>query len=159
MPTLALVFRPLLETRIACALPGSLSAAFVGAGAMREADAALLAIAVPVVALGVVLAVRGYRMAVIVEGQTVTVRGMCRSRVVPRSGVDALHDGDTTLLFARTPTMSWHDETGTARRTRLWMFGNPKRQFADVAGHNRRTLRQLRKHLGISATGDRRLRR
>ncbi|WP_238008566.1 hypothetical protein KZZ52_31805 [Dactylosporangium sp. AC04546] len=159
MPARPMVFRPMLETRIACSVPGLMLAGFVGDGALRQADAVLLALAGPVVILGVVLAVRAYRMAVIVDGRTVTVRGMCLSRTVPRSGVDALHDGDTRLLFVFSPTISWHDEAGTAKRTSLWMFGNPVQQIADVAGHNQRTLRELRRRLGISATGDRRLRR
>ncbi len=159
MSARSLVFRPLLETRIACALPGLALAALVGNGALRQADAAPWAVAVPMVVLGIVLAVRGYRMAVIIEARTVTVHGMLLRRTVPRAGVDALHDGDTTLLFASSPTLCWHDATGTARRTRLWMFGDPVRQIADVSGHNRRTVRQLRRRLGISATGDRRLRR
>lgn len=158
MPAPPLVFRPLVETRTACALVGLVPAAGVGIGAVRLADAALLTLAAPVVALGVLLAVRGFRMAVIVEARTVTVQGMFRSRTLPRDGVDALRDGDTSLLFVLTPTLYWHQADNTEQRTRMWMFGDPVYQLADVTGHNRRTLSRLRKLLGISHTGDRRLR-
>ena len=156
MPARSLVFRPLVETRIACALPGLVIA--VAASAAARTDVVLLTMIAVVVGLGVVLAVRGYRMAVIVAGRVVTVRGLLRSRVIPRAAVEALR-GDVFLLLADAPTLSWHDETGKVHRTRLWMFGEPGRQFADVTGHNRRSIDNLRTCLGVSHAGDRRLRR
>jgi hypothetical protein len=152
------VFRPTVETRIACAVPGLILAWLAGYGALRAADGVAWAMAAPVVAAGLFWAVRCARFAVFVGASDVTVRGLVLARRVPRRAVEALRDGDGTLLFGRAPTLYWHDGSGRPRRTRMWMFGDPQRQFTDVSGHNRGTIRRLRKCLGISASGERRLR-
>lgn len=158
MPARPLVFRPLVGTRVACAVAVALPATLAWGGTAQHADPMVRTLAVPAVVLGVLLAVRAFRMAVIVEARTVTVRGMVRSRTLPRAGVDALHDDFMPLVLGPIPTVFWRQADNTERRTRLWMFGEPQYQFADVTGHNRRTISRLRKLLGISGTGYRRLR-
>ena len=156
MPGSPMVYRPHVETRIACGLPGLGLAAVVTGTAADQPNPASVTVAVLTAACGVVLAIRSARMAVVVDGPVVTVRGMLRTRVIPRGAVEALLDADIAVFLSQIPTLYWCEAAGQPKRTGLWMFGEPGREICDVTGHNRRTISHLRTTLGIGHTGNRR---
>jgi hypothetical protein len=63
---------------------------------------------------GIVLAVRGFRAAVVVRDDEVILRGTLRTRRIPRPLVKA--------LTTRPPALEWTDPTSRRQRTRLSMF-------------------------------------
>src|SRR5262249_7291455 len=70
-----------------------------------------------VTAVGVWLLVRGLGIAVVVTDQHVTVRGLLRSRPIPRSRLRAV-----TGNPPRLPAITWIDQNGRTRATPLVMF-------------------------------------
>jgi hypothetical protein len=108
-----MIFRPLPATRVANAAPG-LALAVLGIAAISEATAAPQRfLGGALLAVSAIVAVRGYRMAVEVHENSVVVRGLLRTRTVPRAAIRSV-----TLY----PAVRWQNRRGAARWTPLTMF-------------------------------------
>lgn len=144
------VLRPLLVTRLANTLPGLWGGCF---GAAASATYLPLYTGLPaallVFAAGVIVAVRGYLMAVEVDANWVTVRGLFRSRRVPRSALQVAtgFPAPRWVSVTRCPALAWVSPTGRPRWTPLIMFMNAPRQLKKISEHNRRSIATLRQAL------------
>ena len=119
--------------RLANSMPGAvlvgfgLAALVVGHGATKAAG--VLAV------LGVVLAVRGYRLAAETHHDSVTVYGMLRTRVISRAAITQITDD---------PAIIWTDPAGKTRSTPVLAFLTPTRTVPGVAQHHTVCVNQLR---------------
>jgi len=129
-------FHPLPETRVANTLPGLLLAAICVNVVLEGND-----IPRPLVwigmALGLALAVRGFRMAVVVVADQVTVRGFAWSRTVPLAVVVAVSGGTI-------PVLRWRSVSRRVRSSPIVAFMNAFGGMPRYAEHNRESLRLLR---------------
>lgn len=123
-------------TRVANTAPG---AVLVVMGLVLWWDAAVAAwrwpLGIGAVALGLCVAVRGWRMEVVCEGGGVRVRGLLRTRVVPRGAVAEVSDW---------PAVRWTDATGRRRWTPLVMFATSPRMLRSAVRHHDEQVRRLR---------------
>lgn len=102
-----------------------------------------------VLGAGAWLLVRGLRRGVVVTGEQVIVRGMLRSRTIPRGAVVAV-----TGHPPRVPAIAWVDGTDRRRVTPLVMFADPQVLLVAVKQHNRNMINNL--SVGLSAAAARR---
>ena len=125
--------RPRPVNRLANSTPGAvlvgfgLAALVVGHGATKAAG--VLAV------LGVVLAVRGYRLAAETHTDTVTIYGMLRTRAIPRAAITQITDD---------PAIIWTDPAGKKRSTPVLAFKTPTRTLPGVAQHHTMCVNRLR---------------
>ena len=104
---------------------GLLAALAAGGLADVVLDAARLPVLALVVAVALLLAVRAYRAAVVLDEQTLLYRGFLRSRRVPsadRSNFTDVVSKGWLSPFVDVPTLWWLDQRGRRRRVRLWLF-------------------------------------
>lgn len=135
--------RPLPITRIANGAPGfalALPAFWVAA---RVPVSMSLAVALPWLAVSAVGVVRGYRMSVTVTDDTVVVRGLLRSRTLPRGCVCGV-----TFI----PAVRWRSASGRLRWTPVTAFADLGGSLASVSRHNDACVERLVSLLG-SAIG------
>jgi hypothetical protein len=85
--------------------------------------------------IGIVLAVRGYRLSAETHNDSVTVCGMLRSRVIPRAAISQITD---------YPAIVWTDRAGKKRWTPVLAFLTPSRTLPGVAAHHAACLNRLR---------------
>jgi hypothetical protein len=130
------VYRPRLETRVANVLPGLLVAALC-LNALAEHEPLPAPLWSLGVALGLVLMVRGYRMAVIVGSEWIRVRGLCWSRAVPTASFVTLTGGGLAKL-------RWKSSVGQVRWTPVLAFSNALASLPRYTEHNRKTIRAVR---------------
>jgi hypothetical protein len=131
--------RPLPETRVACSTLGLGVVLLGGAAAVDPLPWLPVPLASVGILLGLYLAVRGYRVAVICDQHGITVRGYLWTRTVLRDQVTEVSDG------TELPVLHWQDEHGRRRRTPiacLWTSDNGFRRYSD---HSRRDLKRLRR--------------
>jgi hypothetical protein len=132
------VLRPLLMTRLANTVPGIVLAALGWPLAEVLAASMWLAGLPAVVAAGVVVAVRGYRMSVVITNEHVIVRGLLRSRTIRRADVVAL-----TAL----PCLRWRRPSGRYAYTPLIMFMEAGPMLPAVQAHNQVCVARLSRTL------------
>jgi hypothetical protein len=124
----------LLITRIANMLPGSV---LIGLGVdwwfEATGDRYLVGAAV-LATVGVVLAVRGYRLGVRYDGATLTVRGMFRSRKIQKSSIR-----DITVF----PAVRWSSSSGRTVWTPIIAFAELDTVIAPVARRNEQAIEKL----------------
>ena len=101
----------------------------------------VLAIALVCVGVFGYAAVRGFRMAVVVNRGTVEVRGLLRTRKIPAGKVFAI---------SRLPSLRWVDGRGRRRRTPLVMFAETGRPIGNQRRHNRQSLERISRMLGLT---------
>lgn len=132
-----LELRPLLISRVSNASPGAL---LVGLATKLAADDGPDAyhLAASLVFLGVVSAVRGYRMGITVKADTVTVRGLTRSRTISRSSF---------IGITGFPALRWQSESGRTRWTPITAFPLTGRNPGYVHSHNAACLDQVSRAL------------
>jgi hypothetical protein len=131
-----MIVRPLLVTRLANTVPG-LVVALLGVCGLSE----LLSFGrLAVIALGVTLAVRGFRMGVEIGSQHVKVRGFLWTRTVPRHTVRGL---------TGFPALRWQTASGRARWSPLIMFFDGLDALTFVSRHDQRCLETLMRTLGV----------
>jgi hypothetical protein len=132
--------RPLPETRVANTLPGLLLTAICVNVLLERSD-----VPTPLLWLGVVLglglAVRGYRMAVVVDEDRVTVRGLTWSRTVPAADV-------VTVSGGAVPLLRWRAASGRVRSSPVVAFMNAFGGMPRYTAHNHESLRLLRLAIG-----------
>ena len=136
-----LLLRQPVLGRVAIALGTGPLAFVVGAGCFVQLPAQIGApLAIAWLAACVLGAVRGYRLAVIITANTVVVRGLFRTRTIPRRSIVAITLG---------PALSWLDRSGRRRRTPMTALmttsrealthflldGHHKMQAAAATGH------------------------
>lgn len=83
-------------------------------------------------------AVRGYRLAVIITADAVVVRGLFRTRTIPRRSIVAITLG---------PALSWLDRSGRCRRTPIIVLMTSSRESRRSVNLKEAQLRQLRMRL------------
>jgi hypothetical protein len=132
--------RPLLITRIANVLPGGVLAGFgvewwfQATGDWQHLGAAVLT------AAGAILAVRGYRVGVRYENETLTVRGIFRSRKISRSSISSI-----TAL----PAVRWSSKSGRSVWTPIIAFAELDTVIPPVARRNEEAIEELERwHAG-----------
>ncbi|MFU8873832.1 PH domain-containing protein [Micromonospora sp. SL4-19] len=125
--------RPLLATRIANTAPGAAVALLAWPLAEELAGYAALAGLVPV-AVGAALSVRGYRMSVSVGRERITVRGLLRSRTIPREDIESL---------TSYPALKWRSGSGRHVYTPLTAFWEAPGVLSAVQAHNDACLGRL----------------
>ncbi|QGN45783.1 hypothetical protein ACN26Y_05505 [Micromonospora sp. WMMD558] len=131
-----MVLRPLLMTRIANTAPGVALATL--AWLLHAVPAGRWFACLAPMAAGVFLAVRGYRMSVVITGEHITVRGLRSSRTIRRADVVAL----TSL-----PSLRWQRPSGRDVHTPPIMFMEIGRVLPAVAAHNEACLDRLSRAL------------
>jgi hypothetical protein len=139
-----MILRPLRITRAANVAPGI---AVIAVGVVRGAlasHAGVRAAVVAVVVVGAWLAVRGYRIAVVVDSRSVTVRGLLWSRRVPR---------DAVLEVTRLAGLRWRDGRGRRRWTPLVMFMESSGRLKTSRRVNQTSLRELSAALNVAGPG------
>jgi membrane-bound ClpP family serine protease len=95
-------------------VPGAVLVAFGLAGLVVGEGAAKAAGVLAVI--GIILAVRGYQLAVETHNDSVTVCGMLRTRVIPRTAITQITD---------YPAIVWTDRAGKKRWTPVLAFLTP----------------------------------
>lgn len=129
-------FRPLPETRVANAVPGIVLVA-IGVNVLLEGNDVPRPLVWLGIALGIVVAVRGFRMAVAVTDDRVVVRGLVTSRSVP---VDAVIGVSDTAI----PQLRWRGANAAEHRSPIVALADAWGGLARYAEHNRESLRRLR---------------
>jgi hypothetical protein len=119
--------------RLANAMPG---AALIGFGLMTllHGDGPTRVGGILAV-LGVVLAYRGYRLAVETRSNSLTVWGMLRTRVIPRAAISEVTD---------YPAVVWTNAQGKVRWSPVLAFLTPQRALPGVAEHHAACVKRLR---------------
>jgi hypothetical protein len=87
--------------------------------------------------VGLALAVRGFRVAVVVVSDRVTVRGLAWSRTVPLAAVVAVSGGTI-------PVLRWRAASRRVRASPILAFMNAFGGMPRYAEHNRESLRLIR---------------
>lgn len=126
-------------TRIASMLPGGV---LVGLGIEWWFEATAdryLARAAVLAAVGVILAIRGYRLGVRCDSDTFTVRGIFRSRTIDRSMI---------LDITAFPAVRWTSRSGTTIWTPIIAFAEPGTVIASVANRNEQAIAELERWHG-----------
>ncbi|MHA6764633.1 hypothetical protein [Streptacidiphilus sp. PAMC 29251] len=122
--------------RLLSGLPLVLVALLLGAmevGALLDGGVVILMVLmVPIIALLLWAAVRSFRLELVLTDDALTVRGLARTRTVPRSAIDAVLPSAgggvavAAVLFGvsgvRLPTVRWHAADGSARITPLFLL-------------------------------------
>jgi hypothetical protein len=130
--------RPLLVSRVASAVPGA-GIVVAGVGTFSGGTPALCAGGiVGSVLVGVLLAVRGFRLGVDCRDDVVIVRGLVWNRRIPRRAVAAVTD---------FPALRWRDERGRIRWTPVIAFAELGGSIPVVARHNGVCVDRLRQLL------------
>lgn len=124
--------RPGPLNRLANSSPGAVLVGF-GLAALVVGDGAAKAAGVLAV-LGIVLAVRGYRLAAETHHDSVTVYGMLRTRVIPRAAITQITD---------YPAIIWTDPAGRTRCSPVLAFLTPSGTLAGVAQHHTMCVNRL----------------
>jgi hypothetical protein len=101
---------------------------FAPAPVARALGAALLA-------LGAVVAGRGLRVGVECSDGVVRVRGLLRTRVVPRARIEAV---------TGFPALVWRDPRGRRRWTPMVFLSSSSRSLARYSRHNEAEIQRLR---------------
>ena len=120
--------------RLANSMPGAilvvigLAALVAGEGAAKTAGVLAL--------IGIVLAVRGYRLAAETHNDSVTVCGMLRTRVIPRTAISRITD---------FPAIVWTDRAGKTRWSPVLAFLTPSRTLPGVAQQHAVCVNRLRR--------------
>ena len=91
-------------------------------------------------AAGLVVAVRAYRMAVILGERDIVVRGLFRSRRIDRSAV---------LYVSAHPALRWRDARGRVRWTPLTMFYDSGRTLPRFKRYLDEPADELARRLGV----------
>jgi hypothetical protein len=86
--------------------------------------------------VGSVIAVRGLRIGVECRDGTVRVRGLLRTRVVPKASIE-----EVTSL----PALRWRDSAGRRQWTPIVFLGDSPGAFSHSRRHNAAELNRLRK--------------
>jgi len=126
---------PARTTRVANSAPGS---GLIALGLLLDIESSLAVAAL--VALGVALAVRGFRLAVVLDGEHLLVRGFLRSRRIDRATVES-----SALSRSNPVLLRWRDRRGRRRWTPLWAISTPAGTLffaAATAEENAAVLRQ-----------------
>lgn len=130
-------------------MPGIALMAFAGnwtADAVADPDLAV-AILVAAAVAGVTVMVRGYRMGVTVTAEKVVVRGLLRSRTVPR---------DRVVGLTRLPALRWRSASGRLRWTPITAFIDSSQALPFVQQRNDASVRRLRYLLDLGGRSRRR---
>ena len=125
--------RPGPGNRLANSSPGAVLVAFGLAALVVDEGAAKAAGVLAVI--GIMLAVRGYRLAVETHHDSVTVCGMLRTRVIPGAAITQISD---------YPAIVWTDPAGKKRWTPVLAFLTPSCALPRVAQHHANCLSRLR---------------
>jgi hypothetical protein len=104
-----------------------LATLIVGDGPVRAAGVLAL--------IGIVLASRGYRLAVETRSDSITVWGMVRTRVIPRASITEI---------TNYPAIVWTDPTGRRRWSPVLAFQTPSRALPGVAENHAACVKRLR---------------
>jgi hypothetical protein len=128
------MMRPQLVNRVANPLPG-VAATVLGFAALAPESGWWVAGSV-LIPVGALVAVRGYRLGVETHQASVQVRGMLRTRSIPRGAIQQITD---------CPAIAWTDTTGRARWTPVTAFITPGRTLTPIASHHADCVKQLRK--------------
>jgi len=94
-------------------------------------------------AAGLVVAVRAFRMAVMVGERDILVRGLFRSRRIDRSAV---------LFVSAYPALVWRDARGRDRWTPLTMFYDSGRTLPRFTRYLDEPVNELARRLGVPKT-------
>jgi hypothetical protein len=119
--------------RLANSSPGAVLVAFGLAALVVDEGAAKAAGVLAVV--GIVLAVRGYQLAVETHHDSVTVCGMLRTHVIPRSAITQISDYRAIV---------WTDPAGKKRWTPGLAFLTPSCALPRVGQHHANCVSRLR---------------
>jgi len=130
--------RPLLISRLACAVPGGAGVVFGAVLLAGSQDVVAVVVSAALIVLGAVVAVRGYRLGVTCRDGQVLVRGLSWSRTVRADRVTEL------TLF---PALRWEADTGRARWTPILAFWSTGGELPFVLRHNEECVDQLARHL------------
>jgi hypothetical protein len=123
-----------MVSRIANAVPG-VAVLVVGGGLSLDGPVALSDPGVVVsVLVGVLLAVRGYRLRVDSRDDVVVVHGLLRSRRIPRAALTAV---------TSFPALRWRDGRGRTRWTPVIAFADFNGSIAVVEQHNQKCIDRL----------------
>jgi hypothetical protein len=125
--------RPGPVNRLANSLPGTVLAAF-GLAALVFGDRAARAAGV-LALLGIVLAIRGYRLAAETHHDTVTIHGLLRTRVIPRAAITQITD---------YPAIIWTNPDGKKRWSPVVAFLTPPRTLPRITEHHTMSVNRLR---------------
>lgn len=86
--------------------------------------------------IGAVVAVRSLRIGVECRDGSVRVRGLLRSRLVPRASIEGVTD---------FPALRWRDSAGRERWTPIAFLGDSPGAFSHYTRHNAAELDRLRR--------------
>jgi hypothetical protein len=133
--------RPLFITRLANSVPGAALCLF---GLPLILDSSLGRWHVPAgllaILAGMVLAVRGLRMAVSYVDGKVVVRGLFLTRTIPAGAVREVTDW---------PAVRWCTTGGRPRWTPVTAFMTPGGSLPSIRRHNAKTIQKLRRLLRL----------
>jgi hypothetical protein len=128
------MLRPQPVNRVANAMPGAALAALGFATLLHGAGLGKAGgVGIP---LGLLLALRGYRMGAETRSGSVIIWGMLRTRVIPRDAIAEITD---------FPAVVWTDLVGNRRWSPLLAFQTPSRALPGIAEHHAACAQRLRK--------------
>jgi hypothetical protein len=128
------ILRPLRITRFANGVPGVFIVLMtLGLGSGRPVPLSWLPTVI-LLAVGVVLAVRGYRMGVRYDDTAVTVYGLLRTRVILKASI---------VEITPFPAVRWRAASGRLRWTPVTAFLESSRGLRFVNAHNQRCVDHL----------------
>jgi hypothetical protein len=129
---------PLPLSRVAHAFLGVAAMPF-GVGLWVDGftpEPAARGLAVAVLGIGALVAVRSLRLGVECRDGVVRVRGLLRTRVVPRASIEEITD---------LPALRWRDTAGRRRWTPIVFLGDSPGSFIHFRRHNAAELDRLRR--------------
>ncbi|MER6423876.1 hypothetical protein [Streptomyces sp. NPDC001137] len=135
---------PPRPARVACAAPWVVPAAGAVVFGAGSADALSWSAAGAVLALSVMLTVRGYRIGVRCEADRLVVRGLLWTRVIPRQWIRAVTD---------FPAVRWQTAAGRSRWTPVTAFMSSTGEPASLREAKAKCLAQLRRWARRSGSG------
>lgn len=135
---------PPTTARVACAAPWALVAAGSVVFGASSTDVLSRCGAGAVLALGAILAVRGYRLGVRCEADRLVVRGLLRTRVIPRRRIRAV---------TGFPAVRWVTGAGRVRWTPVTAFMSGGGELASVRAAKAQCLARLRRWARVSGGG------
>jgi hypothetical protein len=89
-----------------------------------------------VIPFGIVLALRGYRMGAETRAGSLTIRGLLRTRAIPRDAITEISD---------FPAIVWTDLVGQRRWSPVLAFHTPQGALSGIAEHHAACVERLRK--------------
>jgi hypothetical protein len=136
------VLRPHVIARFGFALAGLAPVIGVLAvlSSVEHRGLALAALTAVVAVASAVIAVRGFRMAVVIDSQSVVVQGWLWSRTIRRRAVY-----DVTEF----PALRWTDGSSHRRWTPILMFMTSSRGLGEINRYNERAKAMIRKRLQV----------